>query len=84
MPMLGELPFFLGLQIFQYAKGIFVSQTKYVKEMLKKFRMEHCTLVSTPMVIGCKLRKNVESQEENQTFYRSMIRILLYVMTSRP
>jgi hypothetical protein len=84
MSMLGELSFFLGLQISQYDKGIFVSQTKYVKEILKKFRMEDCTLVSTPMVIGCKLRKNDESLEENQTLYRSMIRRLLYVRTSRP
>jgi hypothetical protein len=61
MYMLGELSFFLGLQISQYDKGIFISQTKYIKEMLKKFRMEDCTPVNTPMVTGCKLRKNDES-----------------------
>jgi hypothetical protein len=66
MSMLGELSFFLGLQISQYGKGIFISQTNYIKEMLKKFRMEWCT----PMVRGCKLRKNDESPEENQTLYR--------------
>jgi len=83
MSMLGELSFFLGLQISQYDKGIFVSQTKYVMEILEKFRMEDCTLVSTPMVIGCKLRKNDESLEENQTLYSSMFGCLLYVTTSR-
>ena len=53
MSMLGELTFFLGLQVSQSEKGIFISQTKYIKEMLKKFKMEESKLVSTPMVIGC-------------------------------
>jgi hypothetical protein len=67
MSMLGELSFFLGLHISQTNKGIFISQTKYIKEMLKKFEMEDCKPVSTPMVTGCKLRKEDESKEENQT-----------------
>jgi hypothetical protein len=73
MSMLGELSFFLGLQITQTNKGIFISQTKYIKEMLKKFGMEDCKPVSTPMVTGCKLSKEDESKEANQTLYRSMI-----------
>jgi hypothetical protein len=84
MSMLGELSFFLGLHISQSNKGIFISQTKYIKEMLKKFGMEDCAPVSTPMITGCKLRKDDESPEENQTLYRSMIGNLLYVTTSRP
>jgi hypothetical protein len=44
MSMLGELTFFLGLQVSQSNKGIFISQTKYIKEMLKKFQMEDCKL----------------------------------------
>jgi hypothetical protein len=67
MSMLGELSFFLGLQISQTNKGIFISQTKYIKEMLKKFEMEDCKPVSTPMVTGCKLSKEDESKEANQT-----------------
>jgi hypothetical protein len=50
MSILGESSFFLGLQITQSRKGIFISQTKYIKEMLKKFGMEDCALVSTPMI----------------------------------
>jgi hypothetical protein len=84
MSLLGELNFFLGLQISQLDEGIFISQTKYIKEMLKKFIMEDCKPVSTPMVTGCKLRKDDESKEANQRLYRSMIGILLYVTTSRP
>jgi hypothetical protein len=84
MSLLGELNFFLGLQISQLDEGIFISQTKYIKEMLKKFGMEDCKPVSTPMVTGCKLRKDDESKEADQRLYRSMIGILLYVTTSRP
>ena len=54
MYMLGEIYFFLGLQVTQSEKGIFISQTKYIKEMLKKFQMEDTKPVSTPMVTGCK------------------------------
>ena len=63
MSMLGELGFFLGLQISQKENGIFISQSKYVKEMLKKFQMEDCKPVSTPMITGCKLSKDDESPE---------------------
>jgi hypothetical protein len=83
MSLLGELTFFLGLHISQLDEGIFISQTKYIKEMLKKFRMEDCKLVSTPMISGCKLRKDDESKEVDQRLYRSMIGNLLYVTTSR-
>jgi hypothetical protein len=50
MSMLGELSFFIGLYISQSKKGIFISHTKYIKEMLKKFKMEHYAPVSTPMI----------------------------------
>lgn len=84
MSMLGELSFFLGLQIHQSKEGIFISKTKYIREMLKRFKMEDCTPVSTPMVTGCKLNKDDESFDANQTLYRSMIGSLLYVTTTRP
>ena len=75
MSLLGELKFFLGLQI---------SQSKYIKEMLKKFGMEYCKPVSTSMTRGCKLSKDDESKEVDQKLYRSMIGSLLFVTTSRP
>ena len=52
--------------------------------MLKKFKMEDCKPVSTPMITGCKLSKENESKEVDQRLYRSMIGSLLYVTTSRP
>jgi hypothetical protein len=69
MSILGELSLFLGLQIYQASKGIFISHTKYIKEMLKKFYIENCKPVSTPMVTGCQLSKEDESKEPNQNMY---------------
>jgi len=60
MAMIGELTFFMGLQVSQSDKGIFISQTKYIKEMLKKFQMEECKSMNTPMVTCCKLSKDDE------------------------
>ena len=84
MSLLGELNFFLGLQIVQSKEGIFIHQSKYVKDMLKRFKFEDCKLVCTPMTVGCKLSKEDESKTVDQKLYRSMIRSLLYVTTSRP
>jgi hypothetical protein len=84
MSLLGELSFFLGLQICQRNQGIFISQTKYIREMLKRFGMEDCKPVNTPMQTSCKLRKDDDSKSTDQRQYRSMIGNLLYVTTSRP
>ena len=80
MSLLGELSFFLGLKICQRNQGIFVSQTKYIREMLKRFGMEDCKLVTTPMQTSCKLRKDNDSKSTDQRQYMSMIESLLYVV----
>ena len=59
--MLGELALFLGLQVYKTNKGTFISQTKFIKDMLKRFKMEDSKPVSTPMITGCKLSKDDES-----------------------
>ena len=64
--------------------GIFITQSKYIKEILKTFGLEDSKPVSTPMVIALKLSKNDESAEVNQTLYRSMIGKLQYVVHSKP
>ena len=84
MSMLGELTFLLGLQIYQTYEGIFIYQTKYIKDMLKKFKMEYSKPVDIPMVTGWKLSKDDESLEVDHTMFRSMIINLLYVTTTRP
>ena len=63
MSMIGELSFFLGLQITQRSEGLFLSQEKYLREMLKRFQMEDSTPMSTLMVTGCKLRKDDDSHD---------------------
>jgi hypothetical protein len=81
MSLLGEISLFLGLQIRQRNQGIFISQTKYIREMLKRFGMEDCKLVITPMKTSCKLSKDDDAKCTYQRQYRSMISILLYVTT---
>ena len=63
MSLLGELNFFLGLQIIQSNEGIFIHQTKFKKDMLIKFKFEDCKLMRTPMTVGCKLSKEDESKD---------------------
>jgi hypothetical protein len=84
MSMIGELSFFLGLQITQRPDGIFISQGKYLREMMKRFQMEDSKPVGTPMVTGCKLSKDDDSPDVDQSSYRSMIGSLLYITSSRP
>jgi hypothetical protein len=84
MSLLGELSLFLGLQIHQNNQGIFISQTKYIKEMLKRFKMEDCKPITSLMQTSCKLSKDDDSKSKDQRQYRSMIGNLLYVTSSRP
>jgi hypothetical protein len=84
MSMFGEIKFFVGLQVHQMKYGIYIIESKYVKEILKTFGLEDSKLVSTPMVIGHKLSKNDDSAKVNQTLYRSMIGKLSYIVHSRP
>jgi hypothetical protein len=80
--LLGELSFFLGLHICQSNQGIFISQTKYIREMLNRFGMEDCKPFSTPMKTSCKLSQDDDSKSTHQRQYRSMIGSLLYVIGS--
>jgi hypothetical protein len=84
MSLIGELNFFLGLQLNQIDKGVFISQSKNVNELLIRFRMDGSKLVCTPMVTRCKLRKDDESPKANRSLYRSMIGGLLYLTATRP
>ena len=84
MSLLGKLTFFLGLQVHQTTDGIFLSQAKYLKKILKKYGMEDCKPVITPIITGCNLSSNDDSPMVNQPEYRSMIGSLLYLTGTRP
>nr|GEV02648.1 retrovirus-related Pol polyprotein from transposon TNT 1-94 [Tanacetum cinerariifolium] len=84
MSMMWELNFFLGLQIKQLEDGIFFNQSKYIKEMLKKFGLEDSKPMKTPISMETKLMKDVEDESIDNTKYRGMIGSLLYLTTSRP
>jgi hypothetical protein len=82
MSMIGELSFFLRLQITQRPKGMLISQEKYLREMLKRFQMKDSKPVGTPMETGCKLRKGDDSPDVDQSSYQSMIGSLLDITPS--
>ncbi|GJW27333.1 retrovirus-related pol polyprotein from transposon TNT 1-94 [Tanacetum coccineum] len=83
MSMMGELKFFLGLQIKQMEDDIFFNQSKYIKEMFKKFSLEDSKPMKTPMSSDTKLPKDEECKSVDSTKYRGMIGSLLYLMASR-
>ncbi|KAK6119798.1 hypothetical protein DH2020_046467 [Rehmannia glutinosa] len=84
MSMMGELNFFLGLQIKQCQEGIYISQSKYTKELLKKFGIEEGRTVSTPMATNVKIDKDEKGKSVDESKYRGMIGSLLYLTTTRP
>ncbi|GJR90722.1 retrovirus-related pol polyprotein from transposon TNT 1-94, partial [Tanacetum coccineum] len=85
MSMMGELNFFLGLQIKQFEDGIFFNQSKYVKEMLKKFGLENAKPIKTPMSFETKLTRDEEGEPIDDTKYHGMIVSFSLIYTaSRP
>ena len=84
MSMMGELTFFLGLQVHQRSEGIFISQAKYVRDLLKKFDLVEHSPAKTPMSTIVKLDANEKGKSVNITAYRGMIGSLLYLTASRP
>jgi hypothetical protein len=83
MSMIGEINYFLGLQIVQDKEGIFISQTKYLKDLLKRFGLETCKVVGTPMVTGHKLSTKDETPNVEQKKYKPMIGGLQYLTHTR-
>ncbi|GKA87184.1 putative ribonuclease H-like domain-containing protein [Tanacetum coccineum] len=84
MSSMGELTFFLGLQVKQKPDGIFISQDKYVAEILKKFDFASVKTASTPIETQKPLVKDEEASDVDVHLYRSMIGSLMYVTASRP
>ncbi|KAL6349805.1 hypothetical protein AAG906_001692 [Vitis piasezkii] len=84
MSMMGELNFFLGLQIKQLKEGTFINQAKYIRDLLKRFNMEEAKTMKTPMSSSIKLDMDEKGKPVNSTMYRGMIGSLLYLTASRP
>ncbi|GJU95610.1 retrovirus-related pol polyprotein from transposon TNT 1-94 [Tanacetum coccineum] len=83
MSMMGELKFFLGIQIHQSPRGIFINQAKYAQEILKKHGMTSCDSIGTPMATK-HLDADLSGTPVDQTKYRSMVGALMYLTASRP
>ncbi|GJV53657.1 putative reverse transcriptase domain-containing protein [Tanacetum coccineum] len=84
MSMMGKLSFFLGLQISQSPRGIFINQSRYASEIIKKYGMLSSDPVDTPMVDKSKLDEDLQRKPVDPTYYRGMIGSLLYITSSRP
>nr|GEU75291.1 retrovirus-related Pol polyprotein from transposon TNT 1-94 [Tanacetum cinerariifolium] len=84
MSMMGKILFFLGLQISQSPRGIFINQSKYAIESLKKYGFESYDPVDTPMVEKSKLDEDKEGKAVDPSHYHGMISTLLYLTASRP
>nr|GFC66300.1 uncharacterized mitochondrial protein AtMg00810-like [Tanacetum cinerariifolium] len=84
MSMMGKISFFLGLQISQNPRGIFINQSKYALESLKKYGFESCDPVDTPMVEKSKLDEDREGKAVDPSHYCGMIDTLLYLTASQP
>ncbi|GKF55011.1 putative ribonuclease H-like domain-containing protein, partial [Tanacetum coccineum] len=84
MSSIRELAFFLGLSVKQNEDGIFISQDKYVAEILKKFDFTSVKTASTPIETQKPLTKDEEAADVDVHLYRSMISSLMYLTNSRP
>ncbi|GKF78129.1 hypothetical protein Tco_0230599 [Tanacetum coccineum] len=81
---MGELTFFLGLQVTQKDDGIFISQDKYTDKILKKFGFSTMKTASTPIETSKPLVKDENAEDVGVHLYRSMIGSLMYLTSSRP
>jgi hypothetical protein len=84
MSMMGELKYFLGVQVKQLQEGTFISQTKYIQDILNKFGMKDAKPIKTPMGTNGYLDLDTGGKSIDQKVYRSMIGSLLYLCASRP
>jgi hypothetical protein len=84
MSMIGELNYFLGLQVKQTTEGIFISQSKYAKDLVKWFGLDGKSRAWTPMSTSVKISSDLAGKPTDPSLYRSMIGSLLYLTASRP
>eukprot|EP00253_Pinus_taeda_P001822 PITA_01822 len=84
MTDMGLLRYFLGIEVDQNENGIFISQAKYVNEVLGRFNMQECKAAITPMVMGLKLSKEDSNKDFDPSLYKSKFGSLMYLTATRP
>jgi hypothetical protein len=84
MSIMGELTFFLGIQVKQMRQGIFMHQAKCTKDLMKKFNMAELKPVSTPMSSAVSFGPDEDGEAMEQREYRSIISSFLYLTVTRP
>ena len=82
--MVGELTYFLGLQVKQTDLGIYINQVKYARNLVKRFGLDKVAYARTPIAANAKLTNDPLGESVDVTLYRSMIGYLLYLTASRP
>ncbi|GAU32111.1 hypothetical protein TSUD_357950 [Trifolium subterraneum] len=84
MTDLGKMRHFLGIEVIQSEKGIFLCQQRYAKEVLERFKMDKSNGVYSPIVTGTKLSKHDKSEEVNPTQFKQIVGSLMYLTATRP
>ena len=84
MSMVGELIYFLGLQVKQKDSGIYTNQAKYARNLVKRFGLDKAAHARIPMAANAKLTNDPSGESVDVTLYRRMIGCLLYLIASRP
>ena len=83
MSMMGEFNYFLRLQIKQLKDNIFINQDKYIKDLLKRFKMEDAKTMAMLMSSSIKLINEEQGKSINTTMYKGMMGSLIYLTASR-
>jgi hypothetical protein len=84
MTDLGLMNYFLGIEVTQNDKGFFICQSKYARDVLKRFRMIICNPVFTPVAIGSKLSIEQNEMDFDSTIFRKLVGSLIYLTVTRP
>lgn len=84
MTDLGKMRYFLGLEILQNSRGVFISQKKYALQVLQKFGMDGSNSVQNPIVPGCKLVKDESGVKVDKIYFKQIVGSLMYLTVTRP
>lgn len=82
MTDLGNMRYFLGIEVVQSSSGIFISQKRYAQEVLERFQMSNCNPVQNPIVPGFKITRDAEEERFDSTYYKQIVGSLMYLSTT--